>query len=78
MCIRDRMKPDDRAEMEAVMDTYLCALGMGFESTPLGAAIAKFEESTRDTAVSMIGSDGEEVPLNRKAREAAAKAETAH
>jgi uncharacterized protein (UPF0335 family) len=24
-----KMKPDDRAEMEAILETYKCALGMG-------------------------------------------------
>lgn len=36
-----RMKPDDRAEQEMLLDTYLSALGMGFESTPLGARMAE-------------------------------------
>ena len=31
-----KMKPDDRREMEAVLDTYKNALGMGFGDTPLG------------------------------------------
>lgn len=32
-----KMKPDDRAEMEAVLDTYKAALGMLYD-TPLGRA----------------------------------------
>lgn len=32
-----KMKPDDRAEMEAVLDTYKAALGMLYD-TPLGQA----------------------------------------
>jgi len=36
-----KMTPDDRAEMEATLDTYKAALGLGFESTPIGAHISK-------------------------------------
>lgn len=32
-----KMKPDDRREAEALLDTYKAALGMDFDSTPLGA-----------------------------------------
>lgn len=32
------MAPDDRREMEAVLDLYKAALGMSFDETPLGAA----------------------------------------
>lgn len=34
-----RMKPDDRAEMEALLDSYKCALGLG--GTPLGDYAAR-------------------------------------
>lgn len=33
-----KMKPDDRREMEMVLDTYKAALGMDFIGTPLGEA----------------------------------------
>lgn len=32
------MAPDDRREMEAVLELYKAALGMSFDATPLGAA----------------------------------------
>ena len=34
-----KMKPDDRAEMEALLDSYKCALGLG--GTPLGDYAAR-------------------------------------
>jgi len=34
-----KMKPDDRAEMEAVLESYKCALGLG--GTPLGDYAAR-------------------------------------
>lgn len=37
VCLR-KMQPDDRKEMEAVLQTYLCALGMDYAETPLGRA----------------------------------------
>lgn len=33
-----KMKPDDRAEMQMVLETYLAALGMDYAETPLGRA----------------------------------------
>lgn len=33
-----KMKPDDRREMEVVLELYKRSLGMGFDSTPLGEA----------------------------------------
>lgn len=33
-----KMRPDDRREMEMVLDTYKAALGMDYIETPLGAA----------------------------------------
>lgn len=71
-----KMKPDDRREMEMVLDTYKAALGLDYSSTPLGSAAmrraaADFEDSTKGIAVSMAVGDGPFVPLNQKAREAA-------
>lgn len=71
-----KMKPDDRREMEMVLDTYKAALGLDYSSTPLGSAAmrraaAAFEESTKGVAVSMKVGDGPFVPMNKKAREAA-------
>lgn len=37
-----KMKPDDRAEMEAILDTYKAALGMLFD-LPLGRATIERE-----------------------------------
>ena len=43
-----KMKPDDRAEMEALLDTYKAALGL-LVGTPLGdAALARVGGSTND------------------------------
>lgn len=40
--VRERkMKPDDRAEMAALLDTNRCAVGLDFSHTPLGAAIER-------------------------------------
>lgn len=33
-----KMKPDDRREMEMILDTYKAALGLDYSATPLGAA----------------------------------------
>lgn len=33
-----KMKPDDRREMQAILETYLAALGMDYAETPLGKA----------------------------------------
>lgn len=33
-----KMKPDDRREMEMVLDTYKAALGLDYSTTPLGEA----------------------------------------
>lgn len=33
-----KMQPDDRREMQAILDTYLAALGMDYAETPLGQA----------------------------------------
>ena len=33
-----KMEPDARAEREALLDTYKCALGLDYAATPLGAA----------------------------------------
>ncbi len=33
-----KMPPDDRKEMEAILDVYKCALGMDYAETPLGRA----------------------------------------
>ena len=33
-----KMKPDDRREMQMVLDTYLAALGMDYAEPPLGRA----------------------------------------
>lgn len=38
-----KMAPDDRKEMEAILDLYKAALGMDYSSTPLGAAAAQRE-----------------------------------
>ncbi len=69
-----KMKPDDRREYESILDTYKAALGMdGLSGTPLGEAIEKFEAATADCAVSMQVGDGPVVPINAKARKAAAE-----
>lgn len=75
-----KMAPDDRKEMEAILDLYKSALGMGFDSTPLGAAslkeevkaaIENFEQVTDGVAVTMSVDGGDFVPLNKAARAAA-------
>lgn len=33
-----KMAPDDRREMEAILDLYKAALGLDYSATPLGAA----------------------------------------
>ena len=33
-----KMQPDDRREREALLETYMCALGMDYAETPLGRA----------------------------------------
>lgn len=33
-----KQKPDDRREAQAILETYLCALGMDYADTPLGRA----------------------------------------
>ena len=43
-----KMRPDDRREMELVLDTYKAALGMDYAETPLGRA-------TVQRAVEMAG-----------------------
>lgn len=40
-----KMNPSDRREHDLVLETYLCALGMDYASTPLGAAT--IERATR-------------------------------
>jgi len=40
-----KMRPDDRREMQMVLDTYLAALGMDYAETPLGKAT--IERATR-------------------------------
>lgn len=42
-----KMKPDDRAELEALLDTYKAALGMDYASTPLGNATVQRMAGTR-------------------------------
>lgn len=50
-----KMKPDDRAEMEAILETYKAALGMDYVTTPLGdATVRRAAEKLRDT----LRSDG--------------------
>ena len=71
-----KMKPDDRREMEALLDTYKAALGMeGLSGTPLGEALARLDAS--DAAISMRVGDGPVVPINAKARKAAKDAAAA-
>lgn len=36
-----KMKPDDRREQQLVLETYMAALGMSFDSTPLAQAAAE-------------------------------------
>ena len=43
-----KMKPDDRREMELVLETYKCALGLDYSETPLGAATV--ERAVREAA----------------------------
>jgi len=33
-----KMRPDDRREMQTILETYLVALGMDYAETPLGKA----------------------------------------
>jgi uncharacterized protein (UPF0335 family) len=73
-----KMKPDDRAEMEAILDTYKAALGM-LNGTPLGSASLKratddyckhlSEMDDKGIGISMAVGDGPHVPLNRTAAE---------
>lgn len=65
-----KMRPDDRAEMEALLDTYKAALGMDFVSTPLGdATVRRAAEKLRDTvrnagATMTIRTDESEVTIS--------------
>lgn len=47
-----KMSPDDRAEMEMLLDTYKCALGLDYSNTPLGQAAVRREEGGFRGAVS--------------------------
>lgn len=40
-----KMKPDDRSEQDILLETYKCALGMAYESTPLGRAAAEMKHA---------------------------------
>lgn len=55
-----KMKPDDRREMEMVLETYKAALGMSFESTPLGQVMAERDAATEDRPADMA--DGPKGP----------------
>lgn len=65
-----KMKPDDRAEMEAILDTYKAALGMDYATTPLGSATLdraarKLRDTVRKTGGSMtIEAAGESVTIS--------------
>lgn len=68
-----KMKPDDRAEAEALLDTYKAALGMDFARTPLGGYAKHLEDmDDKGIGVSMQVAGGPKVPLNKTARKAAA------
>lgn len=73
-----KMKPDDRAEAEAILETYKAALGMGFKSTPLGQYadhLQKMDEKGVGVTVAVAG--GPEIPLNETARKTATKQKAA-
>lgn len=65
-----KMKPDDRREMEAILETYKAALGMDYVSTPLGdATVRRAAENLRDTvrsagATMTIRTDDSEVTIS--------------
>lgn len=65
-----KMKPDDRAEMEAILDVYKAALGMDYVTTPLGSATLdraakKLVETVRDAGATMtIRTDESEVTIS--------------
>ncbi|NBW12169.1 MAG: DUF2312 domain-containing protein [Caulobacteraceae bacterium] len=65
-----KMKPDDRREYEAVLDTYKAALGMeGLEGTPMGDVLARLDAMPE--AISMQVNGGPVVPINAAARKKA-------
>jgi uncharacterized protein (UPF0335 family) len=70
-----RMEKHHRDEADMLLDTYKAALGMDFTSTPLGAAIQNFEQTTEGIAVTMTVAGGDEVALNQEARDSAAESE---
>lgn len=56
-----RLSPDERAEMEDLLDAYKAALGMlPFERTPLGEAVSSFQRMADEdgTTVSIRVGDG--------------------
>jgi uncharacterized protein (UPF0335 family) len=62
-----KMETHERQEMEAVLETYMTALGM-LAGTPLGQwARNQAEMDAKGIGVSMRVGDGPEVPLNRTA-----------